>query len=657
MNECYHTEWTERNTLPVAVVRAGTGHPQAHHPLAGWRLKANVYLDGSVRLFSGEFGSVFFNRAPFHEGAQRIRLVFGDRTEELDLNRLGARLELGIGTFSAQVNIGDGILTQRVVLPDLNRRELLIAFEWSGNNAPELCFPIETPVSPGAYGSVFYRSNREDAGQEEGWIRARLTEPLVIRAGYDPEGGLGLAPTIDDVAKAFAGVELFWRERFARLQTDFTGDRLRELKWSVALMIATCIHDGTRNQLACTNGAIYSFNHLAPELDQRGIDYVYSFRDGNQVAFAIVDIFPEVAREQILRNFTAFRPDLGIPQASNAVPGATHHYKTPGSDLGQVFSVGFASDQAYWLIKALTQYIRVTGEFGLLDLRLPDAVGEEKPIREHLQEMLRFADETVGYGPHGLCRFLSGDWSDYLDEIGARGKGESFMNCALNIIAKSRLAWVYEQVGAAAEAASLRTQAGALRARVESHLAGPWYPRAFDDAGQLVGGADDRIFVEVQSWLALAKCGSPEFRRTALRETVARCLDRAGMLIMDKPLQPEERPGRTRIPYAPGTGENGGLWWLTGYWVAMALEQEGLRDEGLAVYDACSMDNHHRLFPEVWWSPWMCPDGIDGPSSKNYGQAQQPPGFNRESNPNEVAKFAYKLCFATRTGLGASVCW
>ena len=311
----------------------------------------------------------------------------------------------------------------------------------------------------------------------------------------------------------------------------------------------------------------------------------------------------------------------------------------------------------YWAIKALTEYIRATGEFALLDLRLPDATGVEKSIRDHLADMLRFADETVGYGAHGLCRFLSGDWSDYLDEIGARGRGESFMNSALSIIAKSRLAWVYEQVGATAEAGRLRTEAAALRQRVEPHLTGPWYPRAFDDNGQLVGGADDRIYTEAQSWLALAKCGPPELRSRALRETIDRCLDRAGMLIMDKPLQPNERAGRTRIPYAAGTGENGGLWWLTGYWVSIALAEEGLRDEALRVHDACSMDNHHRLFPSVWWSTWMCPDGIDGPASPHYGQAQQPPGFNRESNPNEVAKFAYKLYFATHADASRTIVW
>jgi hypothetical protein len=79
----------------------------------------------------------------------------------------------------------------------------------------------------------------------------------------------------------------------------------------------------------------------------------------------------------------------------------------------------------------------------------------------------------------------------------------------------------------------------------------------------------------------------------------------------------------------------------------MALDQEGLAAEADAVYASCSMHNHHRQFPAEWWSPLMAPDGIDGPASPNFGRAQQPPTFDRECNPNEAAKYAPKLWFAT----------
>ena len=52
----------------------------------------------------------------------------------------------------------------------------------------------------------------------------------------------------------------------------------------------------------------------------------------------------------------------------------------------------------------------------------------------------------------------------------------------------------------------------------------------------------------------------------------------------------------------------------------------------------------------------MAPDGLDGPASPHFGRAQQAAegypqpwtqGFPRAVNPDEVAKWAYQLAFAT----------
>ncbi|MBI4023555.1 MAG: hypothetical protein HY360_01150 [Verrucomicrobia bacterium] len=121
----YDFEWGDEDDLPVARIHGGKGHPHAHHPVAGWRLKANVYMDGTVRLFSGEFGSRFFNPAPFHPGARKTRLLFSERMVEIDFNRDEAQRWLGIGRFSARLKCPTGALIQDVVLPHLHSRELL----------------------------------------------------------------------------------------------------------------------------------------------------------------------------------------------------------------------------------------------------------------------------------------------------------------------------------------------------------------------------------------------------------------------------------------------------------------------------------------------------------------------------------------------------
>lgn len=90
--------------------------------------------------------------------------------------------------------------------------------------------------------------------------------------------------------------------------------------------------------------------------------------------------------------------------------------------------------------------------------------------------------------------------------------------------------------------------------------------------------------------------------------------------LIDKPLQREEWPDYTHCSYPPGTGENGGIWWISNYWVSMALASEGLEKEADKIYNLCSLSNHHKRFPKVFWSPFMSPDEIDSPFSPLWGK-------------------------------------
>jgi cellobiose phosphorylase len=444
----------------------------------------------------------------------------------------------------------------------------------------------------------------------------------------------------------------FWQDRLKRLETSLRDEALRELRGSLVQMVGAAIWDGINDQLCATNGGLYLCNPLSSTLDQPG--GFYSYRDGNQVAFAVVSTFPELARDQLIRNVTTFRHDWGIPQSSCTVAGSIG-YRAPGGGHGKC---AIASDQVYWFLLALSEYLRTTREFDLLQRSLANAHGETKTLRAHLDDMLRFVDDVVGYGPHGLCRFLSGDWNDYLGNIGSEGRGESFFNVALNIISKERLAWVYEAMGESVAAADLRHQAALLREKAAPYLHGQWFPRAIADDGRIVGGEEDRLYLESQPWLVLARCGSAEARRRALQSAFDHCMTPIGPVIIDRGLVAADWAGITQCRYPLGCGENAGIWWIAGYWLAMALDQEGLTDMADQVYRSCSAENHHRHFPAEWWSPFMSPDGIDGRESPTFGKAQQASGgYNRERNPHEVAKFAYQVWFASHPGRPQVLCW
>ncbi len=486
---------------------------------------------------------------------------------------------------------------------------------------------------------------------------ASLDTPFVMRVAYDPHGSDPMPPTAADLPRARSACDAFWRARIANLSPGTPAVPHHELAWSLMLAAGTAVADGTRGRLCLTNGALYAFNHLSNDAWQPG--GMYSFRDGNQVAFGLARTFPELARDQLLRTVEAFDTESGIPQMSTAAPGVPYLRYAPGGEFETPADSCFSSDQVWWWLIALTEYIAVSNDSEILAETVCDASGHEATVRQHLDRLVRFAVERVGFGAHGLPRFLAGDWSDYLGRVGSRGRGESFMNAGLLVVACERTAARLRLRGEAVAADALTALAAGQHQACAPFCSGPWFPRATDDDGAVVGDGDDRLYMDSQPWLVLARVGDAAMRKRALLACVERLMTPIGPKLIDRPLQYAEIANRSNVYYPPGSGENGGVWVLTGWWLAMALAAEGLTAEADAVAAACARDRHHALYPDEWWSPFMAPDGIDGPDSVHYGKSQQAAdaypqpwaqGFMRECNPNEVAKYPFQLWYAANRG-------
>ena len=285
---------SEYQGLPTAWVDTGSGDPHAHHAMAGWRMKAEVYFDGSVRPMSAEFGSRYFTPAPFHSGHRRARLIVGDIVTELDLQRLtGVRWVLGPGSAQATAPINGGFLHLEIVIASLDARDLLLRWSWhgaaSGVPAPTLLLPVNLEgaarlehclgVDLPDYGRVGWAARGAGlAVREDAW-RAELTEPLLVRVGYDPSGANPEPPSAEEFAAAQAANRQCWREMLGRVQVRPGCDPI-EIRWSAQLLVGGAFHDGTRGSNCASNGHLYLLNHRSTNLFQPG--GVTSFRDGNQ---------------------------------------------------------------------------------------------------------------------------------------------------------------------------------------------------------------------------------------------------------------------------------------------------------------------------------------------------------------------------------------
>ncbi|HYA48771.1 MAG TPA: hypothetical protein VEG35_03645, partial [Burkholderiales bacterium] len=139
-----------------------------------------------------------------------------------------------------------------------------------------------------------------------------------------------------------------------------------------------------------------------------GIGRGFGFRDTAQDTIAIAIADPDKARQRLLLLARQMQSDGRV----------YHHFY--GDGQGEFTR---HCDDPLWFILAVTEYIKETGDTGLLEHAEPFLDGKEATVLEHLLAVVRFAEGNLGR--HGLPIFGRGDWNDTLDYIGGEEGGES----------------------------------------------------------------------------------------------------------------------------------------------------------------------------------------------------------------------------------------
>jgi len=183
------------------------------------------------------------------------------------------------------------------------------------------------------------------------------------------------------------------------------------------------------------------------------------------------------------------------------------------------------ADSAFWLVTAITEYLKETGDFAFLAGHHPYFDGGAGTVREHLER----AADALGRerGPHGLCLIHEGDWNDSLTHVGRRRKGESVMLSQSFCYACLLLEELAIHLGDDTAAREYRSAYRSMRENLIAHCwDGEWFVRAFDDDGRAIGSktnTEGRIFLNAQSWAILSQT-VPDGRLEAMLASVDRHL-------------------------------------------------------------------------------------------------------------------------------------
>lgn len=168
------------------------------------------------------------------------------------------------------------------------------------------------------------------------------------------------------------------------------------------------------------------------------------------------------------------------------------------------------SDQPFWIIWAVCELVKETGDFSLLEQHISWQDGGSGTVLEHLHAA---AERLLkDKGRNGLIRIFFADWNDALN-VTTDPEAESVMLSHQCCMALRELGRLSEKIGDEKYARHMKREYEILRERInEAAWDGDWYLRALS-RDEPIGGKESRgsrIYLNAQTWAVLADVAQGE---------------------------------------------------------------------------------------------------------------------------------------------------
>lgn len=271
------------------------------------------------------------------------------------------------------------------------------------------------------------------------------------------------------------------------------------------------------------------------------------------------------------------------------------------------------ADSAQWMIAAVTEYLKETGDLPFIDEAVPYFDSGGDTVYGHLMKAMERLHQDRG--AHGLCLIFFGDWNDSLTAVGRRGKGESVWLSQAFCRDALLMAELADHLGRDDDARRMRAWHGEMAAAINAHAwDGRWYLCALDDDGNPIGSqhnAEGRLFLNTQSWAQLGRVADDERFNTAW----AACrehLDSGWGLMLNWPTYTKPQANVGRLSYLrPGICENASVYTHGNAFMILALLERGLADEAWRVWRDIAPGNPARPTasqPNIFANGYFGPD-------------------------------------------------
>lgn len=358
------------------------------------------------------------------------------------------------------------------------------------------------------------------------------------------------------------------------------------------------------------------------------------YRDTAQDAMSVTHSNPQKCRQRIielLRGLTKegyglhlFQPEWFDPNYQKS----KQSFKSPTvvptpSDSDMIHGIKDAcSDDALWLVASISEYIKETGEFSLLDESVTYADGGSGSVYEHMKRILDFSDRQVGAS--GICKGLRADWNDCLN----LGGGESAMVSFLHYWAIGYFLELSRMAGKDEDTRTYEKMADKVKHACSSQLwDGQWYIRGITACGRKIGtqsDAEGKVHMESNTWAVFSGVADQQKGQEAM-DSVNQYLFTPYGLMLNAPSytgNDDEIGFVTRV--YPGVKENGAIFSHPNPWAWCAEARLGRGDRAMKFYNALLPYNQNDMIETRKAEPYSYCQFVMGRDHHDFGQARHP---------------------------------
>lgn len=280
------------------------------------------------------------------------------------------------------------------------------------------------------------------------------------------------------------------------------------------------------------------------------------------------------------------------------------------------------SDDALWLVSAVVEYVKETGETEFLEEKVTYADKGEDTVYEHMKTILDFSARQVGAS--GICKGLRADWNDCLN----LGGGESAMVSFLHYWALQNFVELASYLGYKEDVEKYTECARRVKEACDRELwDGKWYIRGITKNGRKIGTQADKegkVHLESNAWAVLSGA-APADKALQAMDSVDEYLYTQYGLLLNAPsyTEPDDDIGFVTRVY-PGIKENGAVFSHPNPWAWAAECKLGRGDRAMKFYDAICPYHQNDKIEIREAEPYSYCQFIMGKEHTAFGRARHP---------------------------------